>query len=126
MIVWAGNNAGVINNTGGRYNPNSGQIDLPVSGAPSARSFPTAVWTGTEMIVWGGLESGSVSANTGGHFDSNNGWTATSTVNAPIGRYYHTAIWADTVMIVWGDRNKTGTGGVYFEPPDLVFADGFE
>src|SRR5205807_6799416 len=35
--------------------------------APSARSYHTAVWTGSEMIVWGGLSSLGFS-NTGGRY----------------------------------------------------------
>jgi len=38
-----------------------------ITGAPDARSEHTAVWTGTEMIVWGGLnDSGDL--NTGGRY----------------------------------------------------------
>ena len=53
------------------------------SAAPSARAAHTAVWTGSEMIVWGGagLFGGmSTSFNTGGRYNpSTNSWTATST-----------------------------------------------
>jgi hypothetical protein len=54
--------------------------------APSARFLHTAVWTGSEMIVWGGSI-----LNTGGrYYPSTNSWTATSTSNAPVARTYHT------------------------------------
>ena len=45
----------------------------------------TAVWTGSEMIVWGGVSSEQSLANTGGRYDPvSDTWTgATSTVNAP-------------------------------------------
>ena len=33
------------------------------SGAPSERGQHTAVWTGSEMIVWGGLVGGNVYLN---------------------------------------------------------------
>ena len=53
-------------NTGGRYYPD---IDLWVAtsttNAPSGRFAHTAVWTGSEMIVWGG-NGGSL--NTGGRY----------------------------------------------------------
>ena len=66
-----------------------------------ARIFHTAVWTGSEMIVWGGLNG--VSLNTGGRYNpSTNSWTATSTTSAPDARAYHTAVWTGTQMIVWG------------------------
>ena len=48
--------------------------------APDRRSFHTAVWTGTEMIVWGGFGV----SNTGGKYNpSTDSWTATSLTNAP-------------------------------------------
>src|SRR5205823_7360140 len=51
--------------------------------APSARSYPTAIWTGSEMIVWGG-GTASGTLNTGARYDpSIDSWTATSTTNAP-------------------------------------------
>ena len=43
-------------NTGGRYNPSTDTWTATSTGAnvPAAREVHTAVWTGTEMIVWGG------------------------------------------------------------------------
>ena len=55
--------------------------------APDARGdwSNTAVWTGSEMIVWGGY--GGSSLNTGGRYNpSTDSWTATSTTDAPAGR----------------------------------------
>ncbi|HEX8947660.1 MAG TPA: hypothetical protein VF790_01790, partial [Dissulfurispiraceae bacterium] len=44
-------------NTGGRYTPSTDAwAALPTVNAPSARVAHTAVWTGTEMIVWGGVD----------------------------------------------------------------------
>jgi hypothetical protein len=81
--------------------------------APSARWFHTAVWTGTEMIVWGGFTS----VNTRGRYSpSTDSWMATSTTNAPEGRYSHTAVWTGTHMIVWGGAlydEASNTGGRY-------------
>ena len=53
----------------------------------------TAVWTGSEMIVWGGdmLNPICQDFNTGGRYDPRaDSWTATSTTNAPDGRYMST------------------------------------
>jgi hypothetical protein len=42
------------------------------------------VWTGSEMIVWGGQGNGGIYLNTGGRFNpSTDSWTATTTTNAP-------------------------------------------
>ena len=86
----------------------SGDTDTP----PGGRSGHTAVWTGSEMIVWGGG-----TLNTGGRYDPlTDSWHATSVVGAPSGRTGHTAIWTGSEMVVWGG-NAPGTtfvtGGRY-------------
>src|SRR5262249_30701361 len=84
-----------------------------LTGAPDARYSHTAVWTGSEMIVWGGSNDITV-LNTGGRYDpSTDSWTATSTTNAPEGRIYHTAVWTGSEMIVWGGFTDLNTGGRY-------------
>ena len=61
MIVWGGlDNGGNDLNTGGRYNPSTDSwTATSTTNAPAARYSHTAVWTGSEMIVWGGLTVGS-------------------------------------------------------------------
>ena len=55
MIVWGGYDGSSYCNDGGRYNPVANTwTALPTTGAPAARYSHTAVWTGSEMIVWGG------------------------------------------------------------------------
>ena len=57
--------------------------------APTGRWSPTAVWTGSEMIVWGGYSYDTTDHfwNTGGRYDpSTDSWVATSITNAPDGR----------------------------------------
>src|SRR6266496_529602 len=85
------------------------------SNAPGGRYLHTAVWTGSEMIVWGGYSNGS-NLNTGGRYNpSTDNWTATSTTNAPDARNEHTAVWTDSEMIVWGGYANafSNTGGRY-------------
>jgi hypothetical protein len=83
---------------------------------PSARSVHTAVWTGSEMIVWGGFD-GSVDVDTGGRYNpSTDSWMATSTTDAPSAREHATAVWTGNEMIVWGgihSPNFLNTGGRY-------------
>ena len=82
--------------------------------APAARASHTAVWTGSEMIVWGGY--GGSYLNTGGRYDpSTDSWAAISTGNAPSARAGHTAVWTGNEMIVWGgdDGHSLNTGGRY-------------
>src|SRR5882724_8971317 len=53
--------------------------------APARRQYGhTAVWTGNEMIVWGGADFGSPPTyfNTGGRYNPlTDTWTATRTIN---------------------------------------------
>jgi hypothetical protein len=63
------------------------------AGPPDGREGHTAVWTGSEMIVWGGY--GGSFFNTGGRYNpATDSWTATNTANAPSGRSSHTAVWS--------------------------------
>src|SRR4029077_20724698 len=83
--------------------------------APVGRYFHTAVWTGSEMIVWGGYDVPHL--NTGGRYNpSRDSWTATSTINAPGVRFNHTAVWTGSEMIIWGGGgggDGVNTGGRY-------------
>jgi len=87
------------------------------SNAADGRNLHKAVWTGSEMIVWGGIIDPIIYTNTGGKYNpSTDSWTATNTTNAPTGRYAHTAIWTGSEMIVWGGYdgiNSLNTGGKY-------------
>ena len=69
MIVWGGGTAVATRyNTGGRYNPSTDSwTATSTTNAPEARYFHTAVWTGSEMIVWGGAGN-SGRLNTGGRY----------------------------------------------------------
>ena len=83
--------------------------------APAARYAHTAVWTGSEMIVWGGGD-GTNFLNTGGRYDpATDSWTATSTANAPEARALHTGVWTGSEMIIWGGGSggDFNTGGKY-------------
>jgi uncharacterized Zn-binding protein involved in type VI secretion len=128
MIVWGGfsyDGTGnqIYLNTGGRYNPNTNTwTATSTANAPDGRTTHTAVWTGREMIVWGG-QAGFLGYyfNAGGRYDPDtDSWTATSITDAPDGRYRHTAVWTGNEMIVWGGilytNTSTSTGGRYCAP----------
>lgn len=105
----------------------AGAVDfwMPTSvvNVPSPRSNHTAVWTGSKMIIWGGLGrtpvQSAITLNTGAIYDpTTDNWTPISTVNAPAARYLHTAVWTGGKMIVWGGLSAwygspLQTGGIY-------------
>jgi hypothetical protein len=85
-----------------------------LTNAPAGRFNHTAVWTGSEMIVWGGCTDGGCNSsfNTGGRYNpSTDSWTPTNTANAPAARWAHTAVWTGSEMIVWGGAGGSNTGG---------------
>jgi hypothetical protein len=52
MIIW-GAGGGGLHDTGGRYNPSTDSwTATSTANAPDERNQHTAVWTGSEMIVW--------------------------------------------------------------------------
>jgi hypothetical protein len=105
MIVWGGYYYDLSPQRlqdGGRFNPVTNTWS-PFSGegAPSARSSHSAVWTGTEMIIWGGYHDGYL--QDGARFNpETNGWIVLPTAGAPSARDSHTAVWSGAEMIVWG------------------------
>jgi hypothetical protein len=82
------------------------------------------VWTGTEMIVWGGVDGSGVGFNDGGRYSqAGNSWTAVSTTGAPTPRYQHTAVWTGSQMIVFGGASAaspTGLNDIYSYTPGCV------
>jgi len=122
MIVWGGDagSPGIVNrvNTGGRYDPRTDSwTAISTTNAPAGRSFHQAVWTGSEMIVWGGSDAGFNDLTTGGKYNAKtDSWTATSMSNVASGRVFFTAVWSGTEMMVWGGLNSNGypnIGGRY-------------
>jgi N-acetylneuraminic acid mutarotase len=126
MIVWGGYfydvHGGHFLSTGGKYDPNTNSwTAISTANAPASRENHTAVWTGSEMIVWGGLSD--FYLNTGGRYnpDTNN-WAGMSLTNAPSGRYHHTAVWSGSEMVVWGGADHISyfnTGGRYNPISDI-------
>lgn len=107
LIVWGGSTSAFSGeiNTGGIFDPasNSWTGATNIAGAPGSRSGHTAIWTGTEMIVFGGQYNSGTSLNTGGRYNpSTNTWgAATSTTGAPLVSRHATA-WTGNEMYISG------------------------
>lgn len=75
-----------------------------------------AVWTGADVVTWGGYD-GTNFLNTGGRYNpASDTWNAVSLVAAPSARNGHTAVWTGYDMINWGGYNGANylnTGGGY-------------
>jgi hypothetical protein len=120
MIIWGGSDGRFVN-TGGRYNPATNSWTATgTANAPDGRLWHTAVWTGSEMIVWGGYVWHVGDVNTGGRYNPlTDQWTDTSTIRQPSARELHTAVWTGSEMIIWGGNfclftcHSLNTGGRY-------------
>ena len=67
------------------------------------------VWTGSDMIVWGGGKDG------GGRFNpATSSWTLMATNLGSGGRYGSAAVWTGNEMILWGgDTRPHSTSDTY-------------
>jgi hypothetical protein len=123
MVVWGGSDphTGALLNTGGRYSPMTNSWSpTTTAGAPSARYYPTTVWTGSRMLVWGGADftTGTYFADGGQYDPVADAWSPITTANAPSARYLASAVWTGTRMIVWSGSDAAGTlvTGARYDP----------
>jgi hypothetical protein len=120
MIVYGGD----FLQDGAVYSPtiNTWIQQITTTNSPSARVGHTAIWTGTEMLVWGGellvpiaIEWSDPPTNSipslyrvttmeGARYNPiSNTWKAiATTIYTPEDRVNHTAIWTGNRMIIWG------------------------
>lgn len=75
---------------------------VAASGAPSPRTGHTAVWTGGQMIIWGGTDLIASFGDGARWHPATDEWSALSMVNAPESRSGHVAVWTGGEMIIWG------------------------
>ncbi len=122
MVVWGGqvDTFPLHHDDGGRYNPSEDSwtpITANTVTAIEARSSHSAVWTGNDLLVWGGRGKGTSYLDTGGLYSlATDRWVSITNNQAPSGRYEHTTIWTGSEMIVWGGsqwNTYEDTGGRY-------------
>ena len=98
-------------------------------GAPRGRADHTAIWTGREVVIWGGDDAvpredtgyAPVAAHPlgdGARYDpAADRWAPVAARGAPDARATHTAVWTGGAMLVWGGVGADGeilaTGGAY-------------
>jgi hypothetical protein len=123
MVAWGGVTGDDHRGTGGRYDPSTDSwTPTRVDGSPGWNIYRvgvSAVWTGSEMIVWGGRDSGELFRGDGARYDPvGDQWTPVAPEGAPAARAYHTAVWTGGAMVIWGGFSRPFAG------PDTWFDDG--
>jgi hypothetical protein len=91
---------------------------MSTTNAPKGRSGHATVWTGTDLIVWGGASGGSAPYNDGGRYrPAEDKWYSITTTNSPAGATNPASVWTGSEMIVWGGSGEAlaqvATGGRY-------------
>lgn len=83
----------------------------PLADAPiERRGWHTTVWTGAEMIIWGGI-CGRHECRDGAAYDPRSGsWRRIAQV--PTVGYAHTVVWTGDEMIVWGGSDDYESEGM--------------
>ena len=104
LILCASNNAAALQNSGYiQIAPVCfGDVwqPIPSAGAPSARIDHLAVWTGREMLVWGGYD-GTKWHQDGARYNPFTGtWSSMSTTGSPLAAAF--AVWTGHEMLVFG------------------------
>jgi N-acetylneuraminic acid mutarotase len=116
LLIWGGDPTGGSSpvSSGYRYDPVlSRWVMMSSSGAPTPRLTSTAVWTGSQMLIWGGTEvvgTTLTQLSTGGRYlPGSNAWIQMTPIGAPSGRYAHSAVWTGSEMIIWGGYGTSAT-----------------
>jgi len=94
-----------------------GWMTSSAEGTPAPRSDQAGLWTGQELMIWGGALAQGGEAISGGRYRPDlDLWQPISTVNVPPARKQHTAVWSGQEMLVWGGFGGgayLNTGGRY-------------
>ena len=123
VVVWGGaasSAGGVPALGGGRYRVGNDVWSAvsTLGQAPAGRYHHVTVWTGSRMLVWGGIGNGFSVLGDGAEYDpASNGWQAMTAASPPAARFRASAVWTGTEMIVWGGEAgggvHLGSGGRY-------------
>ncbi len=92
--------------------------------ALTPRHGHSAVWTGSEFILWGGTLVAGVYTATGSKYrPETDAWTVLSPFGAPSPRSGHGAIWTGSEMVIWGGFGGGGdlATGARFQPDDQLW-----
>jgi hypothetical protein len=121
FATWTGSKMLVISaGTGAAYTRATDSWSLMSTVDAPCAMAGSAVWTGTQWILWGGdaCQNMEIVVNIGAAYDpSTDTWTPLPMVDVPSPRSGHTAVWTGKEMIVWGGYDMSGQplydGGAY-------------
>jgi N-acetylneuraminic acid mutarotase len=124
LFVWGGlNESGTALDSGALYDPrqDSWVIIENDGDTPSPRGDATAVWTGSQVVVWGGFDpdSGEVLADGAIYDPVDDDWTTMD--SAEVARAAAVGVYLDDRVMFWGGEDDDGDpveGLVRYDPDD--------
>jgi hypothetical protein len=119
MIVWGGWNI-----TDQRYDVTGSRYSLALdkwtpmstSNAPLGRDYHVAVWTGKEMLVFGGWDGGSWLKSGARYNPKTDTWTALPPAPVPDVFAWPRGAWTGSEWLVWPGGTNGGSSGFRFDP----------
>lgn len=112
MLIWGGFNGSSYLNDGYVYNPaaspGSNWAQTGATNEPTAR-VAKAVWTGTEMVVFGGSNSVSPQDDGGAYDPANDTWNTTPLASMATPRALHSLVWTGTKILSIGGLDASST-----------------
>lgn len=130
MIIWGGQDIPLLQNSwsnaalsdGGMFDPYTNtwtSMSQPISAIISPRQLHSAVWTGNEMIIWGGGTGGMLSSNQGYIYNiATDTWSLLCVQNQPSisqRSWVGFDVWTGDKLIIWGS--------VFLQSNNLYFWD---
>ena len=101
------------------YNPISDSWRIIGAGPLAGRAFHSAVWTGSEVIIWGGDELPNGTARGGAAYNPMTDSWRPIAAGPLLPRYGQTAVWTGTLMAVWAgccDSGPSEADGALYDP----------
>ena len=120
LFFWGGDsgNAGTSYASGWLFDPVARRWHAITRAPLAVRSLAAAVWTGDEVLVWGGFARGAMFADGAAYDPATGTWRvlppAPLSARAPVA-----TVWTGTEMIVWGSTSRNQPGardGAAFDP----------
>ena len=116
MVVWGGTEliGGAEHPAadGAAFDPTSGRWRLLASSPLSARSSAAVVWTGTEMVVWGGSNAGEFLGDGAAYDPADDSWRPIAP--GPLAPAMMPAVvWTGSEMVIVGGLNLDGQAAAY-------------